>query len=647
MPKFIFILVVASSALFRLTNLDIIEFKADEASNLLLASLPLFGSSFPPAGIVSSVGILNTPLFNYILFPIVSVSLEPQTVALFIALINSLAIGFFYLIIRKYYNNTLAIITTLLIAFSPWSILFSRKIWPPDLIFPLFVILFLSIHKILIDKKPIFLMPAGAISLFLIQLEMASAFLIVLGGILLLLQKPKINLKYMIIGVFIGMLPAVPYAIHLLQDNCQQCNVVAEAMSTKLSTRHSEVFIKPFQILNQGGFNSVLGSYVSVFAEKFSLIYKMKFFFYSEYLLLPIGVFLFWKRYPKLRLFIYSVIGLLIVYFLFGIEPHMHYFIIISPLLFLFVGTALYSLISSKNSLLRRLSMLYFLSLIIYSISYNFSFFQFIKVHGYNMDGDYGLPLNFRQQEIKEEYSKYKNNSDYQQLIISSYIPLYIMHGTSPFAQMVYPHNKTEKILPELEEKLKDNPQDPRVLHQLVSYYSKTLPQQSTIDTLREKVRIVPEYKPVYRAIYESYLQEHLKKSLVSQKFQIIFEYPQHWDAGEIDDKIYIKDSSFQILMEANPENFPGLLSKNEFISATYVTTKAKILNKSLDRTECVTKEKEWCGITYSPILFKNKIFLITYGYAEGTNTNFGYNDPSLLFAVKTMDEILASWREL
>jgi len=648
MAKIIFFLIFAFTALFRITNLDIIEFKIDEASNLFLASLPLFGDPFPPGGIVSSIGILNSPLFNYILFPILLISLEPQVVVFFIALANSLANGFFYLIIRKYYNNTLAIITTLLIAFSPWSILFSRKIWPPDLIFPLLVILFLSIHKILIDKKTVFWIPILFVSLFLIQLEMASGFFVLLGGILFLLQKPKINIKYILVGIFIGTLPMIPYFIYQLQDNCQGCNFLLQALGKKLSEKHLDIFIRPFQILNQGNFRFVLGNHMTIFADNFPFAYNLKAFFYSEYVLMPIGAFLFWKNYKKFRFFVYIIILLPILYFLFGIESQMHYFIIIVPLLFLFLGTIFYFLITSKNSLLRRISIFYFSSLILYSVVFNASFFKFIREFGNGMDGDYGSPLNLNQQDIKDKFVKYQNNPEYQQIINSSYIPLYIMHGTSPFAKMIYPYRQTQKILPILEQRLKNQPQDPRVLHQLISYYSAIDPKAQTIDYLRKKTKKFPEYTPIYDEIYALYLQNKLKKVHVSQEFKFLFEFPKHWDFEEVDDKIVIKSSDYYVQIEADPRNFDKLMSWEKYKSATYTTKKTTVLNMLTEKTECITSDKKWCGIIYNLINFNKKTFLISYNYIERNSVELkDSKDRDLLFTVKVMDEIVSSIKKL
>lgn len=71
-----FLIIVALSSIFRLTNLDLVEFKADEASNLLLATRIFFDHPLPYAGTATSVGILNPPFFIYLLIPLTLISLQ-------------------------------------------------------------------------------------------------------------------------------------------------------------------------------------------------------------------------------------------------------------------------------------------------------------------------------------------------------------------------------------------------------------------------------------------------------------------------------------------------------------------------------------------------------------------------------------------
>ena len=171
-----FFLIVAVASVFRLTNLDLMEFKIDEASNLFLASRLINDQSILPAGTATSIGILNPPFFIYFLIPITFVSQDPKFAAFIIALINCLSIGFLYLVINKYYGQKLAVITSLLIALSPWSILFSRKIWPPDLVLPFAVVIFYSLHKTILEKNTKCWIVLIASLVLLFQLDLIYVF---------------------------------------------------------------------------------------------------------------------------------------------------------------------------------------------------------------------------------------------------------------------------------------------------------------------------------------------------------------------------------------------------------------------------------------------------------------------------------------
>ena len=83
--SYLLLIVLALSLLFRITNLDLIEFKADEGINLFLASRPIFGHGFAPGGTVSSLGVTNFPLINYLLLPLVMISKDPRIISFFIA----------------------------------------------------------------------------------------------------------------------------------------------------------------------------------------------------------------------------------------------------------------------------------------------------------------------------------------------------------------------------------------------------------------------------------------------------------------------------------------------------------------------------------------------------------------------------------
>src|SRR5262249_50601067 len=95
--------IVAVAAVARFLRLDLMEFKFDEAEACRLAlhvlgySEPGVGRFFPTAGLRSSVGVPNPPLFVYLVAIPLAVVRSPIAVAACVAAANVLAVGLVYL----------------------------------------------------------------------------------------------------------------------------------------------------------------------------------------------------------------------------------------------------------------------------------------------------------------------------------------------------------------------------------------------------------------------------------------------------------------------------------------------------------------------------------------------------------------------
>lgn len=531
--------IILCAALFRVTNLDLIEFKADEAINLFLASRPFFGYEFPPGGTASSVGILNPPLFNYILFPLVLITRDPRVISLSIGLINSLAIGLFYLLIKRYYNFPTAFFASLLFAFSPWAVLFSRKIWPQDILLPFFIVILYSLHKIIFEKKVAYWTPCIISSLFLIQLHQASIVFLLLLALFLLRQKIIINTKYIVFGFLIGIVPIIPYFLYELANGCPDCKVIFNIHERLSPQRSFEIFMKPLQILSQGKFNFVLGDDMLRFATNFPLIYYLRTSFYIEYLLVPLSVLLFWRKNRKVRFLVYAGLSLPILYFILRFEPFMHYFILLIPLLFLFLGFSFSIYLKSKIQLVRYFFSFIFLLLLVASISFNYAFFEVVKAQK-TIKGDYGTIYALTQESAQKTFAKYKESQDYEEVILTNYIPKYLIHGDLPVAKMIYKYSQIKSGLPLLEKNLHEDPQDPRTQNALIAYYTSSPVTKSTISFLRNKYKKFPEYQDIYEETYRKYLTDNGKK-LYRNTSGFFLEYPSDWDLKESVNKQEIK----------------------------------------------------------------------------------------------------------
>lgn len=549
-----FLFIVLCSALFRIINLDLIEFKADEAINLFLASRPFFGYGFTPGGTASSVGILNPPLFNYILFPLILISRDPQIISLMIGLINSLTIGLFYLLTKRYYGSLTAFFASLLFAFSPWAILYSRKIWTQDILLPVFILALFSFHKIMFEKKIKYWVLCIASSLFLIQLHQSSIFFLFLFALFLFRKKITINIKYIIIGFIIGFLPMIPYFSYQLETGCPDCKAIL-GINEQLSIHRSLLlFIRPLQILSQGNFNFILGDDMLIFAKNFPLIYSLRTTLYIEYLLIPISIFLFWKKEKKVRFLTYAAVTLPILYFILRFEPFMHYFILITPLLFLFLGSLFSTYLKSKIKPIRYFALSIFLLILTASISFNYAFFKIVRIQG-TIKGDYGTIYAVTKKGNQKTLAKYIDSKDYEEISLTNYVPKYLIHGDLPVARMIYQYDQIKNNLPLLEKKLHENPEDPRIQNMLIAYYTSSPVTKVDVSFLRNKYNNYPEYGDIYRETYAKYLTDNNKR-VYRSTFGFFLEYPLDWNLKENINKqeIRIENGSYIFSLSIIPE---------------------------------------------------------------------------------------------
>ena len=418
--SFIFISLVAAA--FRITNLDLIEFKGDEAINLYLAARPVFGHPLPPGGTISSIGIVNTPLLNYILFPFVLISTNPKIVSMLIGLLNSTTIGLLYLVFRHYYGFKSALISCIFIALSPWAVIYSRKIWAQDFILPLMVPLILSIHKIVKEQKPQYWILYTFSSLLLIQLHQPSLYFVAILSSLIFVYQRKISIKYTTIGIILGLLPLIPYLLYQLSNSCPACTSFGAA-SQRFSENYDLIhFFRPLQIMSQGNFRFILGDDVLTMATSYPLLFSLRRLFYLEYLLIPLGGFLFLKQFPKLKVLVWISILLPVIYFVSRVVPHMHYFVTLIPFLALLLGTVFTWLISNKHTFIKYSSIVVLILLISISAWYNFAFFDLLR-NTQEIKGDYGTIFAVIQQRTNKTYDKYKDLPEYEEILLNSYVP--------------------------------------------------------------------------------------------------------------------------------------------------------------------------------------------------------------------------------
>ncbi len=199
------------AAYLRLGNLELTEFKLDEA-HVCSRAAEFLASGLPPlVGIGSSVGAANPPLFTYLMAIPVSLSRNPAVIAGFMALLNLGAVLGCYLLARKHFGEKVGLIATLLFAVSPWAVFYSRKIWAQDLLPPFIGLFFAAIFSTIVKRKPRQLILVLLWLACLIQLHLSALALIPLVVLLLLVFKARINLVPLLVGLLVFALIFAPY----------------------------------------------------------------------------------------------------------------------------------------------------------------------------------------------------------------------------------------------------------------------------------------------------------------------------------------------------------------------------------------------------------------------------------------------------
>lgn len=379
------------SSIFRLSNLDLIEFKSDEATTISQI-VKFFDSPYIISrGLISGTGVYSFPLFNYLMIPVSILSRDPQVLSGIIALINSLLVVLFFFFVKKFYGILTAIFASTLLAFSPWGVLFSRKIWAQDLILLLLIPIFWFVHEIILNKNNKVILPLFLLLVLLIQLHGSGLFFSSLTILILLIWGVKISPKVVLFGILIGLIPAIPYILFQISSTpfCPDCQAFLKyQQSFRLFDFYN--LLRPFQIISGLGFHFILGKSYADFIAFYPQVELLKYVFATGILIILTGIFLIINKLKKYLFLVIYFVTIPCVYLITKTPAYMHYFVIIIPvaiLLFTLPISFAYSSLPSK--FLKWMILAFFLLFLASNITFLAFFYQFVGIKK-NIEGDYG-----------------------------------------------------------------------------------------------------------------------------------------------------------------------------------------------------------------------------------------------------------------
>lgn len=419
---FWFIVLFALAALFRLPYLNLIEFKTDEALNFFLTYLALHYGQIQPIGIMSSTGFYNFPLFTYIITFVSIIFNTPQSLTFFIALLNTMLVPIFYLFVKRFYGNFVGVIASLCIALSPWSILFSRKIWQQDIILLFEIPLLFYLHKLIIDKDT-----KASFYLFLLGVLLAQIhgsgiffFLIVIAS--LFITKTKFSFKKSFLGIILGMIPAIPYFFYQFLSGpfCRDCATFLTFQAGKAGFDLANL-LRPFELFTIYPFSSELGNNYGQFLSSYPLLVVSILLSFISVVFLLSGSYYLYKNQKDLFL-LFPLLFLPVIYIILRTPSAMHYYVILTPIVVIIVGLGVQNLYQFSKSKLNHVVILFGFSLILVSyLFFEVLFYNFLS-QKQNIEGDYGPIFSLTDTVVHVNLKRYEMNPLYDDLTYFSYI---------------------------------------------------------------------------------------------------------------------------------------------------------------------------------------------------------------------------------
>jgi len=282
-----FLLIVIVAAYFRLASLNLAEFKSDEAGTAIVLRALVQQGRIPLVGPALSTGGSAGPIYYYILTVPFLISADPVTASAFVAFLNIVGIAFTFKFAREFFNERVALVATALAAVSPFAILFSRKIWNPDLIFPFTVILFYCLYTFVIKGKPRYLVPVFALYAVILQIHPITMFLAPVILLFLWKSRSQIRWKHLLAGIALFLIVFAPFIYGEATGGFGDAGSFASTLKDFSFDNVNPSVIGLLSADTSGtGFDYILGSSAPSF---FSSVFNINDFFVVENLCLYLG----------------------------------------------------------------------------------------------------------------------------------------------------------------------------------------------------------------------------------------------------------------------------------------------------------------------------------------------------------------------
>jgi hypothetical protein len=258
------------------------------------------------------------------------------------------------------------------------------------------------------------------------------------------------------------------------------------------------------------------------------------------------------------------------VLFILGIEPLMHYYILLVPFLAIIVAHFFVFMIKKKNLAVVSvvLATCYLLSLILF----DYGFLKFLSEKG-GLAGDYGSGYEGTAKNVTNTLKEFKGSPNYNEIYLYGFLPIEYLHGYMPIGKMIYPQKELQQKEAVVEKQFITNPNNPLAKFEVFAYYTQNQnPSWDYVVSLREKSTKFSALSFIYKMVLDEYLSRHYKRLYETTDFLLL--YPQHWSSTEIDNSVQLSDDSVKIIIKQQKEQTPdSILVRSHY----YAFTKAVV----------------------------------------------------------------------
>lgn len=342
--KILLIAIFLTGVYLRLINIDLVEFKSDEARDMFVAKKIIDDGTMPLQGPPSQIGINSGPIEYYILSPIVWISADPVLSAIFMSAINIFALYLCYMFGKKFFNERVGLISLALFSICIWPVLYSRKIWNPCFLPPFTLLFFFSLYKILEKKSNYIILSLLSLAL-LFQFHLSTIVFTIPLLMVLIYKRFEMNKKYFVIGLMSFVLLFMPYALFEFSHNFPNTDRFFEILRSYSIEKRNNFFDVMKNVLSVSfgsNLEYLLGASKNVFPK--TSLFLIGIAYYLQVLLFIAGVgFVFFKSFLmknkkykfqinlKYLLLILWLLVPIIFFSLYRQSIYPHYFILLFP----------------------------------------------------------------------------------------------------------------------------------------------------------------------------------------------------------------------------------------------------------------------------------------------------------------------------